>query len=489
MRPPKKQTIPTQEEVDLATKKGENSDDELESTTESISDKPASSSINSFIPKLRATAAKRSIKIIGSLMGASIVIYKMFLSNADISPTQDEIDQGVIAVKQVPKTSKDFANQDIPLGNKQLGDIAKKEPPKITEKTPYIAALPTPKEIKLDAPELPPLPDLNIDHNNTDFKPPTLGNIAKKTIKTPTSAGQENPDGTITPNPTQPFNPQNVTSNGIPIVNSADLSLEQKRQLTMFVMAGSGPVANPDTSKKTDKNDIIILDGSALSVKKISENVTAEMVTSLDTTLIQGKIMNAVLETAVNSQLPGTVRGIITEDVYGEMGNKVLIARGSRIYGAYSTAVTRGQSRISISWTRLIRPDGISISINGQATDQFGRAGLEGDVDNRFGDTFTNTLLSTMIPIAAAVALDKVAGTSASQSQTINPSGTFTTSNINPVSVAAQSAIQTMQKFTDQMTAGASDLKPIVTLPQGTKIKVMVAQDITIPPFRKSKLS
>ncbi len=488
MRPPKKQTIPTQEEVDSATKKGENGDDELEST-ESTSSEASSGSVNSFIPKLRATAAKRGIKIAGSLIGATVVIYKMFLSNADVAPSQDEIEQGVVAVKQEIKTSKDFANQDIPLENKPSGNIAKKEPIKTIEKSQYIQALPEQKEVKLDAPELPPLPDLNVDRGNVDFKPPTLGNIAKKTIKTPTSAGQENPDGTVTPNPTQPFNPQNVTSNGIPIINSADLSLEQKRQLTMFVMAGSGPAANQNSSKKNDKSDIIVLDGSALSVKKISENVTAEMVTSLDTTLIQGKIMNAVLETAVNSQLPGTVRGIVTEDVYGEMGNKVLIARGSRIYGAYSTAVTRGQSRISINWTRLIRPDGISISINGQATDQFGRAGLEGDVDNRFGDTFTNTLLATMIPIAAAVALDKVAGTSASQSQTINPSGTFTTSNINPVSVAAQSAIQTMQQFTNKMTEGASDLKPIVTLPQGTKIKVMVVQDITIPPFKKAKLS
>ena len=183
MRPPKKQTIPTQEEVDSAAKEGENGDDELESTTESTTSEPASGAKNSFIPKLRATAAKRSIKIIGSLIGSSVVIYKMFLSNADVAPTQDEIEQGVAVVKQEPKTSKDFANQAIPLENKQAGNIAQKEPSKTTEKTPYIPALPEQKEVKLDAPELPPLPDLNVDRSNPDFKPPTIGNIAKKTIK------------------------------------------------------------------------------------------------------------------------------------------------------------------------------------------------------------------------------------------------------------------------------------------------------------------
>lgn len=148
--------------------------------------------------------------------------------------------------------------------------------------------------------------------------------------------------------------------------------------------------------------------------------------------------------------------------------------------------MTRGQSRITVSWNRLIRPDGVSLSISAQAADQFGRAGLEGDVDNRFGDNLANSLLITFATLGTALALDAIAGPSATGTVSTVNGGTSVTSS--PVNTAATAAIQQMQTMANNLTAGSNTLPPIVTLPQGTKIKVMVAQDITLPPFQKIKM-
>ena len=48
-----------------------------------------------------------------------------------------------------------------------------------------------------------------------------------------------------------------------------------------------------------------------------------------------------------------------------------LIPKGSKLLGSYSGATTSGQTRVLISWNRLIRPDGIDIQINANVTDQY----------------------------------------------------------------------------------------------------------------------
>ena len=107
-------------------------------------------------------------------------------------------------------------------------------------------------------------------------------------------------------------------------------------------------------------------------------------------------MLTAVLETAINTEMPGTVRGIITRDVYGESGNVVLIPRGSRLYGSYSSQITRGQGRVEINWSRLMRADGVDVNVTFNAADQFGRSGIEGDVDNKYGSIIGNSMFHVL---------------------------------------------------------------------------------------------
>ena len=77
----------------------------------------------------------------------------------------------------------------------------------------------------------------------------------------------------------------------------------------------------------------------------------------------QGAIIGAVMETALNSDLPGYARAVVSKDVLSFDGSTVLIPAGSRVIGEYNSGVAQGASRIFIVWSRLIRPDGVSIAL------------------------------------------------------------------------------------------------------------------------------
>lgn len=111
----------------------------------------------------------------------------------------------------------------------------------------------------------------------------------------------------------------------------------------------------------------------------------------------EGAIIAGVLETAINSDLPGYVRAVVSRDVMGFDGRRVLIPSGSRLIGQYRSGLAAGQTRAFIVWTRLTRPDGVTISLGSPATDTLGRAGLGGKVDSHFLKRFGSAILLSVV--------------------------------------------------------------------------------------------
>ena len=161
----------------------------------------------------------------------------------------------------------------------------------------------------------------------------------------------------------------------------------------------------------------------------------------------QGAMISAVLETAINSDLPGFVRAIVSRDVTSFDGSRVLIPRGSRLVGQYKSEVALGQSRAFVIWTRLMRPDGVSVQLASPGTDTLGRAGLNGRVDRHYLQRFGPGLLTTAITAA-------LSGSNRSNQLVIG---------------TAQSAGTAIQ---------ADSIKPTVTVAQGTAIQVFVSRDL-----------
>ena len=189
------------------------------------------------------------------------------------------------------------------------------------------------------------------------------------------------------------------------------------------------------------------------------ERSEATLLNNRATLIAQGATITGVLETALNSDLPGFARAVVSRDVRGFDGSQVLIPRGSRVIGQYKSALAQGQSRAFVIWTRVIRPDGASIQIGSPGTDPLGRAGLSGSVNTHFFQRFSGAILLSVI-------------------------------NAGVTSIGRQPSTQiVIGSGQDAVTASLAALVPAAIPPtikvaQGTAIRIFVARDLdfsTVP--------
>ncbi|HEX4695304.1 TrbI/VirB10 family protein [Sphingomonas sp.] len=130
----------------------------------------------------------------------------------------------------------------------------------------------------------------------------------------------------------------------------------------------------------------------------------ASVLRNRSTTVAQGTLIPAVLETALDSTRPGPARALVTRDVRGFDGSKVLIPRGSRLIGEYKADLQPGQNRALVVWTRLVRPDGATIAIGSPAADPLGRVGIKGSVNSHFLERFASAILNSTLNIGVGLA-------------------------------------------------------------------------------------
>ncbi len=115
------------------------------------------------------------------------------------------------------------------------------------------------------------------------------------------------------------------------------------------------------------------------------------------TTVTQGTLIPAVLETAIDTDVPGYVRAIVSSDVRSFDGSRVLVPRSSRLIGQYKSGLQAGQKRVYVIWTRLIRPDGVSVNIASPAVGFSGETGLAGKVNSHFFERFGSSMLLSVV--------------------------------------------------------------------------------------------
>jgi len=161
--------------------------------------------------------------------------------------------------------------------------------------------------------------------------------------------------------------------------------------------AAAAPARTADG--KLDDNDQF-----ALRVGGSSDVATAEPMTSPSNTVAQGTLIPAVLETAIDTDLPGYVRAVVSRDVKSFDGTKVLIPRSSRLVGQYKSGLSSGQTRAYVIWSRLIRPDGVSIALGSPAVDFSGESGLTGKVDSHFFKRFSSAVLLSVVGGLSSIA-------------------------------------------------------------------------------------
>ena len=177
-------------------------------------------------------------------------------------------------------------------------------------------------------------------------------------------------------------------------------------------------------------------------------------------TLAQGSVIQAALQTAINSDLPGNVVAVVAEPVYAFSGDAVLIPRGSRLFGQYRSGVEVNQKRILILWTRVLTPDGTSMQIASVGGDQLGRSGLTGLVDTKFDERFGGAALISIIGAAPAVAANST-------------EDEVTREVLEEVG-------NDLEDATSSVIADQVSISPTIYVDQGAMVTVLVDRDIVI---------
>ncbi|ACT52124.1 TrbI/VirB10 family protein [Methylovorus glucosotrophus] len=181
-----------------------------------------------------------------------------------------------------------------------------------------------------------------------------------------------------------------------------------------------------------------------------------------------GSVIPAVLKSAINSDLPGLIRGIVTDHVYdSKTGRYILIPRGSTLIGTYDSQIAYGQKRLLAVWTKIIFPDGSTMALKGMpGADQEGSAGMSGEVDNHYLKIFGAALASSVIS----------AGYQISQGGQ-NVVGLGTTVQ-TPGQTMASSLGQQLGQAGTAITTKNLNLQPTLTNPVGQRFFINITKDL-----------
>ncbi|PDS48548.1 conjugal transfer protein TrbI [Rhizobium anhuiense] len=228
-----------------------------------------------------------------------------------------------------------------------------------------------------------------------------------------------------------------------------------------------------------DRAFLKAMGGQGVQVSVAAEN------RRIDAWIPQGTMIRGTLETAINSDLAGMVKAIVREDVYSFDGRRILIPAGSSLIGDYKSGVERGQERLFIVWTRMIRGDGVSVQLGSYGTDRLGRSGMTGVVDRKYWERFGPPALMTMI--GGVTQYIAQLGQKQDRNITIvNTDGTVTsipqdngtTSQDRAREIAAETIASGIQQLATEAFQDTRNIRPTIHIAQGSDITVFVTRDL-----------
>lgn len=182
-----------------------------------------------------------------------------------------------------------------------------------------------------------------------------------------------------------------------------------------------------------------------------------------------GWIIQAILITGINSDLPGQILAQISQNVYDSAtGNFLLIPQGTKAVGSYSSNIVYGQKRILVAWNKLIFPNGDTLNIeNMQGTSTDGYSGFKDQIDNHYFRIFGSALLLSSITAGISLA---------------DNSDKHETETASDKAISA--AINQMGQVASEMIRKNMNISPTLIIRPGYKFNIFVSKDIVLEPIQ-----
>lgn len=185
--------------------------------------------------------------------------------------------------------------------------------------------------------------------------------------------------------------------------------------------------------------------------------------------LAQGTSLECVLETAIDTTVPGLTTCILSRDVYSDDSRVLLLEKGSKLVGEYRGALRNGDERLFLIWSRVVTPLGVAIRLNSPGTDVLGRAGVDGYVDNRYFERFGTALLVSILADSVPRVVD------AASDKMLHASGLGDGGSGGYGSTATQSAGNQMGA---EIVRQGAIVPPVLRKNQGDKVSILVSRDL-----------
>ena len=181
--------------------------------------------------------------------------------------------------------------------------------------------------------------------------------------------------------------------------------------------------------------------------------------------VFEGTTIDTALVNRLDGEFAGPVKVLVTNPVYSQDRQHVLIPEGTFILGDTQKVSGFGQKRLAVTFHRLIMPDGYSVDLDQfHGLDQIGDTGLKDKVNNHYLEVF-----------GASIALGIISGAAeATTNSGFSQNGSDTYRQGLASSLAASGA-NVLDKFIN--------IPPTITVREGHRIKVYLTQDMLLPAY------
>ena len=184
--------------------------------------------------------------------------------------------------------------------------------------------------------------------------------------------------------------------------------------------------------------------------------------------VLEGTVIDTVLTNRLDGSSASPVNCLVTNALYSHTGRQVLIPAGARVLGETKPVHAFGETRLAVSFHRLLMPDGRTYRLDQFfGLNQIGDAGLRDKVNHHYLSTF-----------GAAAAVGLISGLS----QYLGSAGLGSGDGNRTIVIAggvgdatAQAAMQVMNRFLNRL--------PTITIREGHRVKVYLTSDIELPAY------
>lgn len=181
--------------------------------------------------------------------------------------------------------------------------------------------------------------------------------------------------------------------------------------------------------------------------------------------VLEGTVIEAVLANRLDGSLAGPVSGLVTNPVYSLDRQAVVIPAGARVLGSAAAVQSFGDTRLAISFHRLVMPDGHTYSLDQfKGLDQIGETGLRDSVNHHYLQVF-----------GASLAIGAISGLA----QYNTASGLTASFGDSYRQAAGASLAASTARVLDRYL----NVLPTITIREGLRLKVYLTNDLELPAY------